>query len=570
MSEFDQKIKVKTPDKNVFDLSYRSRLSAVMGVLIPVLCKPVVPSDRFRVGLDTLIRLAPLKAPIFDGVKADFHAFFVPNRILDPKWKQFISGGSTISTTEDDEIAPLTFNATDYNSSSSNIQGFAISTLFDYLNMHCSKYTAEGQPAQTIGEHYFNALPVLGYHKIWSDWYRNERIENGIALGGDDFESLVFESPSSRVISKLTHVSSVGSTDNVFDKLHNRNYAKDRFTTALPEPVIGGPVIIPGSGGSSSHSEPVSGEYPVKVKNGSALYDVNVLSSPSDGVASYGLFNQRSNPTFTDGHLVTEISTASKLASAAVATIQDLKTAFKMYSFFMKDTYNGNRYVEFIKSHYNVRVPDSTVDRSIYLGRTTVPIQFGEVFQTSGGTIDGANSLGDYAGRGVGAGSGFLFDETFLEHGYIYIIMSIVPRNTYFQGIDKKFLVKDRFDFFFPEFQNIGDVEIVNHELYFDTQSNNNQIQKTFGYQSRWYDLKQYEDELHGDFLPLNCEYGSNMSFWNFARIFKNEPVISPTFSNIQPINAPFTQLSSYTDNYLIDIQFNIKALRPIMYYEEF
>ena len=267
------------------------------------------------------------------------------------------------------------------------------------------------------------------------------------------------------------------------------------------------------------------------------------------------------------------ISNAQLLANAAQATIQELKTAFRMYSFFMKDTYNGNRYVEFMESHHNVRVPDATIDRAIYLGGSTVPIQFGEVFQTSGSTGEsGENALGDYAGRGVGAGADFLFDDTFLEHGQLYVMMSIVPNNTYFQGVDPKFLKNDRFDYFTPEFQNIGDVAILNKELYFqiDGTSGDSENDAVFGYQSRWYDLKQFNDELHGDFLPNNTGEGSNMSFWNFSRQFADLPKLSPEFSNVKPQNAPFAVVDEWSDNYLIDIQWNIKALRQIMYYESF
>ncbi len=563
MAQFDQKAKVMTPDKNVFDLSYRSRLSAIMGQLIPVLNKPIIPGDRFRLSLDTLIRLAPLRAPIFDGLKADFHAFFVPNRLLDPDWKEFITGGDGLTSGEDTQLPPLQFALRDFVANPQENEGMHISGLFDYLNIHPFTYTPDGSPF--TGEYpniNLNALPVLGYHKIWSDWYRNERIEDGFSLGGDGFKSLSIFGSDGRIVKGLYTMSSIGSetySSNSFDKLHYRNYAKDRYTTALPEPVIGGPVIIPGTG---TNGETIKAD--VTSSNGSSLR----LSEHSG--ASIG---QDYSLNGVGGLENQTMSVTMKLASAAIATIQDLKTAFKMYSFFMKDTYNGNRYVEFIQSHYNVRVPDATVDRSIYLGRVTVPIQFGEVFQTSGTTQTSSsgsskNALGDYAGRGVGAGSDFMFDETFLEHGQLYIIMSIVPRNTYYQGIDKKFFINDRFDYFFPEFQNIGDVAIKNYELFLD--SKGTQKETVFGYQSRWYDLKQYDDELHGDFLPNASGPGSNMSFWNFARMFKDEPVLSSTFSNVTPVNSPFAVLDEWSDNFYIDIQFNIKALRPIMYYEEF
>lgn len=554
---FDQRALIDTPSKNVFNLGYRTRLSAIMGQLIPVLHKEVIPGDRWRVGMDTLIRLAPLKAPLFDGVHADFHAFFVPNRILDPKWKEFITDGNSLDVgsvvfDEDTRPAPLSFLANHYYSDSSSVEnsGFHISGLFDYLNLHVSTYDTDGNPElpQTLdGEVRLNALPILGYHKIWSDWYRNERLESGFALGGDGFTSLIYESYDDRlVLNLLSSDKSESAGENEFSNLHKRNYKKDRYTTALPEPCIGGPVMIPGAGASGT----------AKVTDGSGT---QILVGANSGSNTY--------PITGSGGLNSGTGLVAQLADAATATIQELKTAFKMYSFFMKDTYNGNRYVEFMESHYNVRVPDATVDRAIFLGRARVDIRFGEVFQTSGQTVEGENSLGDYAGRGVGAGSSFLFDDTFYEHGQLYVIMSIVPNQTYFQGIDPKFLKKDRFDYFFPEFQNIGDVAINTRELFFNGTLAGDTV---FGYQSRWYEYKAFTDELHGDFLPNNQGEGSNMSFWNMARYMEDAPVLSKEFTNVTPRNAPFVQISEWSDNYLIDIQWNIKALRPIMYYESF
>ena len=601
-SKFDQRAVFDTPSKNVFNLSYRTRLSAIMGQLIPVLNKEVLPGDRWRLGMQTLIRLAPLKAPIFDGVKADFHAFFVPNRILDPKWKQFITGGNSLSVSSgsDEEIDPLTFNTINYiewNSPQGENRGFHLSGLFDYLNLHAARYNTDGSVVVGSGDstpyQKISALPVLGYHKIWSDWYRNERIEPGIALGGDDFTGIQFTLSDERQVLGLvadgTSWVSLADKSNLFDQLHLRNYKKDRFTTALPEPVIGGPVTIPGTGVSGVETSEVLGFDGKGVAYGQIGYVqgtkyipvVNAVNDNPDSVVgspitlSTGMSNLQSG----SGHLTLNITPSStnvvtSIANAAQATIQELKTAFRMYSFYMKDTYNGNRYVEFMESHHNVRVPDATIDRAIYLGGTTVPIQFGEVFQTSGSTESGSNALGDYAGRGVGAKSDFLFDESFLEHGQLYVIMSIVPNNTYFQGIDPKFLKNDRFDYFFPEFQNIGDVAIKNKELYYDTRSAGegsvDQNDDVFGYQSRWYDLKSFTDEIHGDFIPNTNGPTSNMAFWNFARYYEDLPKLSPTFSNIQPQNAPFAVLDEWSDNYYIDIQWNIKALRPIYYYESF
>ena len=551
-SKFDQKILIDTPSMNVFPLSYRTSLTARMGDLVPVLNKEVVPSDRFRLSMESIIRLAPLVSPVFDRVHADFHAFFVPNRIIDPRWKEFITGGVGYVQSSDSEISPLTFWTADLvrDSSSTTLhEGMNVSSLADYLNLHCYDYDGEGFPTFFNGQdtkrlqsHQFrsielSALPFLGYLKIWDDWYRNERIQSSIMETGD-----MYTSPDSRYVS-TTFVR------NHFRGLKVRNYKKDRFTTALPEPVIGGPVTIPGTSRDAENVPVVSSAYfSNKTLDGTTVSEggnkVTVNGDPSIGLYA-------------------------RISQAAAATIQELKTAFKMYSFFMKDTYNGNRYVEFIQSHFNRRVPDATIDRAIYLGRSSVDIRFGEVFQTSASTDGKSDALGDYAGRGVGYGSGFLFDDSFVEHGQIYVIMSIVPDATYFQGIDRKFFKKDRFDFLFPEFQNIGDVDINTQELFFVPGNSGSgdvhlaNSQGVFGYNSRWMDYKESLDELHGDFL-------TNMRYWNFSRKFDNPPVISEKFSQVQPQNAPFAVLDDFSDNYMIDILWHCKSLRPLYYYESF
>lgn len=549
-NSFDNRILIDTPSMNVFPLSFRNSLTARMGDLVPVFNKEVVPGDRFRLSMESIIRLAPLVSPIFDGVHADFHAFFVPNRIIDPKWKEFITGGVGLSGSSDTEISPLEFwtgylSVDNPDGGGGQLHmGLGVSSLADYLNLHCYDYDGEGYPtynksdgagAQRLESNMYrnepiSALPFLGYLKIWDDWYRNERIQPALMGQASDYTN-----------DNTRYVNSNFVRAN-FRSLKVRNYKKDRFTTALPEPVIGGPVQIPGS-------------YP------DGAFQVQA-SAP---VSNAGVTAAGSNEPVTADNA----SLFVRITQAATATIQELKTAFKMYSFFMKDTYNGNRYVEFIQSHFNRRVPDATLDRAIYLGRERVEIKFGEVFQTSASSGDGKDALGDYSGRGVGYNDGFLFDDSFVEHGQIYVIMSIVPNATYFQGIDRKFLKRDRFDFFFPEFQNIGDVEINKSELFFVPGNSTSgdaflpSSQETFGYNSRWMDYKESLDEIHGDFL-------NNMRFWNFSRKFDTPPVISPEFSQVQPQNAPFAVIDDFSDNYMVDILWHCKALRPIMYYESF
>lgn len=578
MAQFDQKALIETPKYSRFEFPYESIGTLQMGIGTPVLHKPIVPGDDWNVVVDQIMRLAPLSSPVFDDVSLHFRSFFVPNRILDPRWKEFITGGIGLYGSSDNEIAPLLFtirslvSAPDervpsVNNPAAGVQSYCagVGGLADWLNFHFSNYDpATGRVAfrtfdtggnvtgyvpftyESASVEAFDLLPFLGYQKIYDDWYRNERYQE------------------ERLPYILNYLSETSADDRLFDleftgvadnrnpfAMWRANYGKDRYTTALPEPVVGGDVMY---GGSWASGPVVSDFIPQEDGSGSRI------SSQSDQPIQFP------NSSISPSYVVQADSTSTPLMAvvqAAQDTIRNLKLAFKMYSFFMKDTYNGNRYVEFMDSHFDVRVPDSTLDRAIYLGDHKVRISFGEVFQTSGAAPDsGEGVLGDYAGRGAAySDGGFLVNEKFLEHGHLYVIATIVPRAKYFQGIDRKFFKKDRFSYFFPEFQNIGDDILYRQELY-NIGGDGDELE-TLGFAPRWAELKENLDEVHGDFLVSMDEY-------HFGRVFDNIPVIGSKFSQIPTINRPFSVTDDFSENYLINMRWNCVAHRPLLMYETF
>lgn len=514
-TSFNPKIAVKAPNRNKFNLSYYSRLTSRMGDLVPVLCKKIVPSDEYKISISAITRLAPLANPVYDRLRIDYDAFFVQNRIIDPNFREFLTGGIGLyGETSTEGMRNITAETL---RSKLPIYG----NLFDYLGFHTADLVDGGSIL-------YNAECVLGYYKIFSDWYRNERFQP------DLFAKIIgtLGNPGgARTV--LDHVDGVYQ----FGELLKRNYFKDPFTTALAEPLIGGPIPI------------MSGLAPIKPSPDQAFDTVSITSQ-----ADYDtiITSPGDVPLYAD------------LSAVASNTVQQLNQMYALYKFFMRDTYNGNRYVEFVQSHFNVTVPDSTLERPLFLGRYTQNVAFSEVFQTSGSTAQG-NTLGDYAGRGASVGGGFLFHEKFLEHGYLYIIMSIVPDSTYFQGVDSKFFYGDRFDsFYFPEFQNIGDAPISTYNLFYDgTNKLSFDEQPIFGYQRRNWDMIWYPNEIHGDFLANN-----GMLNWTFARTFEESPVLGSDFSKVPTINNPFTYADPHGMNYFTDIYFDIQALRPVERYE--
>lgn len=557
MSIFDPKVRTYVKGRNKYRPSYYSRVTTRMGELVPVLCKKVHPSDRFRISLASVTRLAPLANPVYDRVKICFDAFYIQNRIIDPDFESFYTGGIGLYNSISTEGMKSIKVEIPYSSAPEIYKSFfGTGTLMDNLGFQFSSYRTVGSVVGVPNVPDFKSATVkadklLCYHKVVDDWYINERYDVSY------YDKLINSySGSTRSIS---YSFNSGTSNYKITDTRRKNYSKDPYTTSLSEPLIGGPVFMPVNG---------------------KVTDVGYEDSTTDVNGDIG---------FSDGKLTDNNNSKAlylSLKDAVTTTIQELNNAFAVFRFFMTDTYNGNRYVEFVEAHFGVRVPDSTLDRAIFLGRISQNVSFGEIYQTSGTTKE-TNSLGDYAGRGLSSGSGFLFDSEFKEAGYIMIIMHIEPDQTYFQGVDDDWFIGDRFhDFYFPEFQNIGDEEVYTSNLWnplndaslpptetavFDRSFSYSDSQDTFfpavvfGYNRRNWKYLWYPNELHGNYLLDTQQFN-----WTFARRFESEPILGTKFNQVPNITNPFTFTGVDAMDWYTDIYFDIECLRQIDRYETF
>jgi len=98
-------IRVAKNKKNVFDLSHDVKLSMQMGDLVPTMCIPVMPGDKFDLSCESIIRFAPMVAPVMHRMDVSMHYFFVPNRIVWPDWEKYITNNGP-NGTGPDIVAP--------------------------------------------------------------------------------------------------------------------------------------------------------------------------------------------------------------------------------------------------------------------------------------------------------------------------------------------------------------------------------------------------------------------------------------------------------------------------------
>ena len=147
------------PGRSVFDLSYDKKMTADMGYLYPIMCDEVVPGDKFEIGNEIVIRFQPLVAPVLHEINAYVHYFFVPYRLLDDTWEDFITGG-----VDGDSVAVLPrWNPTDY----------TVGSLWDYMG-----FPAGIKPTGRLPLDY----PRRAYNLIYNEYYRDETLVDEVAL----------------------------------------------------------------------------------------------------------------------------------------------------------------------------------------------------------------------------------------------------------------------------------------------------------------------------------------------------------------------------------------------------
>ena len=236
-------------------------------------------------------------------------------------------------------------------------------------------------------------------------------------------------------------------------------------------------------------------------------------------------------------------------------TIADLRLASSLQKWLESNARGGSRYKETILSLFGVFTEDSRLDRPEYLSGGKAPMVISEVLATAetGSTTD----VGDMAGHGISAGQTNSFYKDVKEHGFIMTLMFVRPKAVYYQGLPKMFQKNDRYDYFFRHFQNIGEQEILNSEVFFDG-GGTLDPDGTFGYAPRYAEYKHINDSVHGEFR-------TSLAYWHLARDLDNTATLNTDFVSCTPDDRIFAVTTS--DQIYAQITHNIQAMRPMEYF---
>lgn len=497
-------IKIKDRKRNNFDLSYTSCLTTQMGRLTPIFCKEVVAGDKWRFNNDMLVRFMPLVAPIYQSIDVYTHYFYVPFRLLWDKWEDFVTGGKDgLQTPSKPFFLPKSLNQF----SDENVKLF--NQLCDYFNF---PYT-NGKP-NNDDKTKIDVMPFKAYQLIWNEFYRDQNLQP---------ESPIF-----------TNVDGELNANQMVQLIYIRNrcWEHDYFTSALPFAQKGLQVNMPTS-------------------------EVNItpdgfLKFKSDGSSGSLAKNPDGTINTINGELQ-QYSSGLKAETTSSATINSFRRALAVQKYAELLARGGSRYTEFLRTFFGTSPRDSRLQRPEYLGGGKSPVFVQEVLQQS---ETSTTPLGTFGGKATSAGSTNIVTKEIQEPGFIIGIMSIMPHTAYYQGIPRQYLKFDKFDYFLPQFEHIGEQEVKNIELF--ANSADGKDNDVFGYLPRYAEYKYSNDEIHGEFR-------NSLKYWTAARSFNSRPALNSAFVESQPSNEIFAMPKE--DNLLVQIHFNVLAKRKMSVY---
>lgn len=403
-----------------------------------------------------------------------------------------------------------------------------------------------------------SALPLLAYAKVWFDWFSNPQYENRHSV------EMILNKEPFNTANGATRYLSAGELVILLSFISDLTYNPDYFNSAWDSPLA-----------------PNNGCVPTVT-----LTDISQATNGTPSDIDTKVSNDPMKTGNTNGTpQVVENGYLHKLtqyADDALHALTDYVTRFRLV---------GTRATDRYLAEHGVSLAAEKLNRSVYYGVCSVPLQISDVTQTapSFDSNPDVDPLGTLAGKGVAASNGNHWDIHTDEYG-IVLILSFVDCK-YFNpfGTNRMWQHVNRFDFWTPDLDGLGTQAIRADELWSmqndefvlnsDDQiravyehSSQTRPDTVFGFTGRYNEYKLPFDNVHGDMLSKDGwnQYYDWFLYRDFASNFPNELHLEHNYDFMLADGAQFNrifaayQADNPVDNFVTMFTFKVDGWFPM------
>lgn len=514
-----------------FDRSHNHATTFDSAYLIPIMCQDILPTDYVSLSVEALVKMATPYHPTMDTAYLDLFAFYAPSRLMWSNFTKFFGENEDAEYNDPGEYQMPNF---DY-------AGLEYTDLMDYMGL---PYLPRDDNFVITG---VKVERFRMYQRVWNEWFRASELQNSVPLNlGDQV--------TSQEKANVFTLRKVG-------KLH------DYFTSALPYPQAGDSVFLPLAG-----TVPVvTSENPHGLSSYPVTFDTVIGRQKLFGF-DFGDAGQASTISSVDiieplpgndnESQIAFDNLYADMSRAASTTVNDLRIAVTTQQLLELDALGGLRYTSLLKSHFGCITADDVLQRTMCLGSTRQIIGMRTVAQTSS-TADG-QALGDLgAFSQTRISDRKLVDQAFTEPGVLMVLCCVRPLHTYSQGLDCFFTKLNRFDYFYPVLDGLGNQPIYTRELVaFDSDDLSVVDPDTvFGYKPAWEEYRVAHNRVSGKMRP---DVPQSLATWNYADYYSSRPTLSSSFISEDPSLIDRTIIVENEPQFIGDFAFNFIHERPI------